>query len=141
MTRIEAGEVEQLRIRAEEDPFGVLEQLRADTDLMVAYARADTLPFLQEWFTEVEPGWQVDLERSGPLGPASAGIEWSFHGVHDRESTLNGLAASFRPVDVRGFSILGVERDRFQVRRYVDWAGLFAQLHLSLNWRLPLSKE
>jgi hypothetical protein len=36
---------------------------------------------------------------------------------------------------------MGVEEDRFRVRRYVDWAGLFAQLGLTLNWRTPVTPE
>jgi hypothetical protein len=27
------------------------------------------------------------------------------------------------------------------VRRYIDWAGLFAQLGLTLNWRTPVASE
>jgi len=86
-------------------------------------------------------GWQVDLERTGALGPAPVGVEWSFHGLHDREGAFNGLAASFGSVDVRGFTVFGVEEERFKARRYVDWVGLFGQLHLSLSWRLPVPNE
>lgn len=139
---IDREEVEELRRRAEDDPVGAIEEMRAgNTELIDRFGRADTLPFLQTWFTEVEPGWQMDVDRSGALGAQSVGIEWSFHGVHDTDGAFNGLAASMREVDVRGFSIIGMERDRLQVRRYVDWAGLFAQLHLTLNWRMPLSNE
>ncbi len=54
---------------------------------------------------------------------------------------FNGIPASGRGVTVHGFSLLGVEDERLVVRRYVDWAGLFAQLGLTLNWRTPVSPD
>ena len=142
MMHFDPDELAGLLDRARSDPFGILEEMRSgNTELLVAYAAGDTLPSLEEWFTPIEPGWVADEERSGPLGRSSVGVEWSFNGVHDRDGDFNGLAASFRQVEVRGFSILGVEEDRFVVRRYVDWAGLFGQLHLSLSWRIPLPND
>jgi hypothetical protein len=130
-------------------PSELITSLREDTDFLVALARADTRPNLVSWFSELgigraEDGWSHDPERTGPIGPNAAGVEWSWIGVHDdegREGTFNNLAPSGREVTVRGFTLMGVEDDRFTVRRYVDWAGLFAQLGLTLNWRTPTPSE
>jgi topoisomerase IA-like protein len=39
---------------------------------------------------------------------------------------------------VRGFSLFVVEDGEFRVRRYIDWIGLYAQLGLGVNWRVPI---
>lgn len=130
----------------EEDPSALIERLRDDTEFLVALARADTRPQLLSWFRELpiegqDNGWSYDQERTGPLGPNAAGVEWSWIGVHDNEGdvTFNAIAASGQEVTVRGVSLMGVEDGRFRIRRYIDWAGLFAQLGLTLNWRTPVS--
>ena len=68
-------------------------------------------------------------------------VEWAFAGVHSR-ADFNGLRASGRNVDVRGitlFQAVDVEGgQRLGFRRYVDWARVFAQLGLTLSWRIPL---
>jgi len=129
-------------------PSELIASLREDTDFLVALARADTRPHLVSWFSELgiaraEDGWSHDPERTGPIGPNAAGVEWNWVGVHDesREGAFNRIAASEREVTLRGFTLMGVEDDRFMVRRYVDWAGLFAQLGLTLNWRTPVPPE
>jgi hypothetical protein len=118
-------------------PPDLLAALRGDPAFAVAFARADTITHLRRWFTP-RRGWQADKERSGPAGPVGVGVEWVFDGVHDGHATFNGLPATGRPVVVRGVTMAGVEEGRFKLRRYVDWAGLFAQLGLSLNWRVPV---
>jgi hypothetical protein len=115
--------------------------LRGDLGLAVAIAEADSTVKLQRWFPQRgRAGWTDHPERSGVLGEASVGVEWSYSGVHAEDGAFNGLRASQNDVTVRGFTIMGVdERDgEFKIRRYIDWAGLFAQLGLTLNWRVPL---
>jgi hypothetical protein len=51
---------------------------------------------------------------------------------------FNGIRATDRPVVVRGFTILSIEEERLKVRRYVDWVGLYGQLGLTFNWRVPV---
>lgn len=69
-------------------------------------------------------------------------------GVHDKsperaalepEAAFDKTAPSGREVVVRGFTLMGLEDDgQFKVRRYVDWAGVFTQMGLTLNWRTPV---
>lgn len=119
-------------------PGDLVGVLREQLEFAVAVARADTRPYLATWFEETGEGWRAETQRSGPLGPASVAVDWEFEGVHSKDA-FNGLAASGRPVVVRGLSIFGVDEERFTVRRHVDWAGLFAQLGLTLSWRVPMS--
>ena len=116
-------------------------------ELAIVVAEADTRPSLRSWFaadgierTETEPPWLAVPERTGPIGPSSVGVEWTWTGDHQDE-TFNGIAPTGRAVVVRGFTLFSVEDGGFAVRRYVDWAGVFAQLGLTLNWRSPVSSE
>jgi hypothetical protein len=136
-------------------PTELMEVLRNDLDFLVAVARADTRPHLVHWFSEIgfhrreEKAWNHDPERTGPIGPLAAGVEWSWRGKHDDDGidgAFNGIGASDREVIVRGMSLMSVEKDdsdqdQFRVRRYVDWAGVFAQLGLTLNWRTPVENK
>jgi hypothetical protein len=134
--------------------------LREDLELTVALARADTRPFLRSWFRErgiergPEGGWSNDAERTGPIGPNAVGVEWRWTGKDSEEGDgeepeaeeqqgggFNSIAPSGREVTVRGFTLMGVEERGFRVRRYIDWAGLFAQLGLTLNWRTPVASD
>ena len=132
------------------DPARLMDALREDVALAVAIVRADTRPSLRAWFSEGEGGqgtggWEFEEERTGPIGPSTVGVEWHWFGVHNDANrdpgAFNGIPASGRDVKVHGFSLLGVEDERLVVRRYVDWAGLFAQLGLTLNWRTPVSPD
>jgi hypothetical protein len=142
-----AEQLEQFRA-LQQQPVELMEVLRDDIELLVAIARADTRPHLLHWFSEhgVEQaaGWTHDPERTGPIGSFAAGVEWSWVGRHDddgADGAFNGIAPSQREVIVRGMSLMGVEEDEFRVRRYVDWAGVYAQLGLTLNWRTPVRSE
>jgi hypothetical protein len=121
-------------------------------ELQEVVVRHDTRPVLREWFTDTENdrGWEMDFDRSGRIGEGqSAGVAWSFEGTHDqvspedaRWSTFNGIPVTERQVTVRGFTLVDVDFDsdqpRLRLRRYVDWAGLYSQLGLTVNWRVPL---
>jgi hypothetical protein len=135
-----------------DNPDDLLGHLREDVELTVALARADTRPVLRSWFSEMgigrrpEGGWSHDPERTGAIGPNAVGIEWRWEGTHDDRGAgegegFNAIAPSDRDVTVRGFTLMGAEDGRFKVRRYIDWAGLFAQLGLTLNWRTPVASE
>jgi hypothetical protein len=145
---------EETRARYEEladDPQRLVEGLREDARLGLALIECDTVTGLSRWFTGLE-GWSADPEElSGALGHAAFGAAWTFHGRHDRgfqmadppdRSPLSGVQATGREVNVRGFTIIVAEEqggvERIQLRRYVDWAGAFAQLGLTLNWRVPV---
>jgi hypothetical protein len=119
-----------------QDPERLRQWLAAD-DNAEAVARADIEPHLRAWFTPTD-GWAAHADTTGALGPRGAGVEWRWHGSHDRDGAFNGLAATGVGVVVRGFSVLTFNTERaFKVRRYIDWAGLFTQLGLTMNWRLP----
>lgn len=64
--------------------------------------------------------------------------------MHDDQrlaGSFNGITTSGREVTARGFTLVGVEDELFKVRRYVYWAGLFAQLGLTVNWRTPTAVD
>ena len=129
------------------DPHGLVASLREDREFQLALARADARPHLVTWFSEANrrrDAWLPDRERSGPIGDHSVGTEWSWTGVHDDEGCANafqGIPGTGRAVTVRGFTLMGVEEGQFKVRHYVDWAGVFAQLGLTLNWQVPVPSE
>jgi len=133
----EQGYREQL-LELRENADELVGALREDIDFQVAIARADTLPRLQRWFTPTT-GWQHEPARTGPIGEASVGVEWSYAGTHDQDRTFNGIVATGLPVVMRGFTLIGSEDGVFRIRRYFDWAGLFGQLGLTLNWRVPVA--
>jgi hypothetical protein len=129
----------------ESDPLALMALLRDDTEFLVAVAKADTRPHLLSWFggfdIERGAGWSHEPERTGPIGENAAGVEWKWEGTHSTDETFNKITASGQEVTVHGFTLMSIERDRVHVRRYIDWAGLFAQLGLTLNWRTPVSNE
>ena len=120
------------------DPERFARLLGSEAENLVEMARADVEGHLTQWFTPVE-GWRHDPVRSGPIGTGWFGTEWTFGGRHDRDVVFNGLPATGNHVTVRGFTLIGTEEGatRASVRRYVDWVGLFGQLRLTVNWRLP----
>jgi len=122
---------------------GLMEILRGDEHkpLLVAFAQADTVAGMEAWFgSRAEGRWEHADERSGAIGEA-AGVEWTYFGIHNRDLAFNGLPATGREVEVHGFTLFGAEGGSLSVRRHIDWAGLFAQLGLALNWRVPLGPE
>jgi hypothetical protein len=121
----------------------LLAELRA-ADFGLRLVEADTVMVLGQWFTASEGAWVADRDRSGPLGENAFGVAWEYRGVHDVPFAFNGLPASGLEVTVRGFTVVGPPTDEARLhalRHYVDWAGLYAQLGLTLNWRLPVPAE
>jgi hypothetical protein len=130
----------------------LLEDLRETPAFGLRLIEADAVLVLGEWFTIRGDGWQVDPDRWGLLGNNAFGAAWEYEGVHNLPFAFNGTPATNRDVTVRGFTVIGppteAERRRFQTdpdrarfRRYVDWAGLYAQLGLTLNWRIPVPTD
>lgn len=111
-----------------------------DLPYWAAVARADAAPRLVMWFSPTS-GWAYEPRQSGLIGEEGFfGVRWSFGGRHDKPG-FNGLPPSGRTVDVRGFTLFGPGGEDFQdfkFHRFVDWVGLYAQLGLTLNWRIPL---
>jgi len=147
----EPDEQNQLR-QLLEKPGQLADALRKGQDVHVTLARADVLPRLLTWFTPRpdygRDGWEHHQESSGLVGSAWAVVEWTFAGTyeptrvdaHNREvanTSFNGLRALGQKVTLDGVTLVSVESALPQFRRYIDWAGLFAQLGLSLNWRIP----
>jgi hypothetical protein len=125
------------RLRGGADPAD-LELLASDSRFWFPAARLDVRPWLVHWF-EPTTDFAVDGNRSGPiLDTSSVGCAWSYGGVHRRDGRFNGLTATGRSVVVRGYTVMGEERGSFGFARYIDWAGLYGQLGLTVNWRVPL---
>jgi hypothetical protein len=163
----ELGEFADRYAEAKAEPERLLAELLEDSGFRTAMARADVRPHLLRWFQEIEPGWREDPRRSGRLGVdpesgseslQSVGTSWTFSGVHAEVGSIggelasgtqvpvegfNGLHATGRKITVTGFTVMAVDLDeekqtkRLSVHRHVDWAGLYGQLGLTLNWRLP----
>jgi hypothetical protein len=125
------------------DPHQLMDVLREDQEFGVALVECDTVDSLAKLFSENPGEWSSEAERSGPLGDVSFGVAWTFQIRHDRPRAFNGLPATNRKVTVRGFTIIAfdAESGRLKVRRYVDWAAVFAQLGLTLNWRVPVPAD
>jgi hypothetical protein len=136
----ELGQYRDIYEANRERPGALIEIARQQIELGMAIVRADAVPRFRTWFSETGE-FLTPAERSGPLGPGSVAVEWEFNGVHDKDGAFNGLAASGRAVTARGFTILSADGGRLQVRRYIDWVGLYAQLGLTLNWRIPLPAD
>lgn len=130
-------------------------------DLAVAVARADVVPTLVSWFTP-EPGrgvfgWVDDEALSGPVGSDAVCITWSFAGTYrevrrradgdvvdvafGENKSLAGFQALGQPVEVHGVTFVELTASAteyepaLRLRRYVDWAGVYTQLGLTLGWR------
>lgn len=136
----ELGQYRSVYEANRERPGALVEIARQQIEVGMAIVRADAVPRFRTWFSETDE-FLTPAERSGPLGPGSVAVEWEFNGVHDKDGAFNGLAASGRPVTVRGFTILSADNGALQIRRYIDWVGLYAQLGLTLNWRIPLPAD
>jgi hypothetical protein len=131
------------------DARQVLERMANDPGLRSDIAYADSVAMLQIVGSKRGPGWVVDDERSGRIGVASVGVAWLYQAAHDWEpdydptkpnAELRALPPTGRDLEAHGFSIFGVENEAFTVRRHVDWAGLYAQLGIGLNWRVPVDE-
>ncbi len=137
-----AGERDRFESLRSSWPELLAELRRPDSDFGLRLVEADTVIVLGQWFTAPEGAWVEDTDRSGPLGENAFGVAWEYRGVHDVPFAFNGLPASGLEVTIRGFTVLGPPTDEdklHSLRHYVDWAGLYAQLGLTLNWRLPVS--
>jgi hypothetical protein len=123
----------------------LIERVKIDRNLLDALAFADMLVSLEQWFSDRAPIWEVDEQTSGPAGPSGVGVEWTYRGTHDHAGTLNGLPATMREVEVHGYSVFTAvetgDGSKLDVRRYIDWAGLYAQLGLVVNWRVPMPAD
>jgi hypothetical protein len=122
----------------------LLARLRDDPAFGLKLVAADSVAALSQWFTAARGGWREEADRWGLLGDNAYGAAWVYEGDHDIPFAFNGVPASGRPVTVRGFTLIGPDPSRtdagVRFRRYVDWAGVFGQLGLTLNWRIPLPK-
>jgi hypothetical protein len=101
---------------------------------------ADTLANMLQWFSSDEVV-EFTEGRSGAVGTDVAGAEWTYRGVHDVPAAFNGLPATGRPVEVHGFTVLSASAGELMVTRHIDWAGLFTQLGLGLDLRVPMTPE
>jgi hypothetical protein len=131
-------------VELQSDWEALLGVLREEPRFGLSVVAADTVAVLNQWFTQVRE-WREEPDRWGLLGGNGFGVAWSWRGAHDIDRAFNGLPATDLPVTVQGFTVLGPEPERrtsrVVIRRYIDWAGLFAQLGLTLNWRIPMPPD
>jgi hypothetical protein len=132
-------------LRDEPTP-ALMEELQSNSHHWEQLARIDSRPWLVSWFTPTID-WHPTLEGAppigGPIGGSGwVGTVWSFGGRHDISDVFNGLPATGRDIVVRGFTLMGVVDEagvpRFRLRRFIDWIGVFSQLGLSVDWRVPV---
>jgi hypothetical protein len=139
-------ELAELGIDLHSDPRMTITRLRDDEELATNLARIDVIHYLEQWFEPVGSAWQRSGSFIGRSADGPLATEWTFEGRHVNES-FNGIRATGQYVTVRGVTIAEpdphptVGTPGVRVKRYVDWAGLFAQLGLTLNWRVPLPTE
>ena len=125
-----------------DNPAQVIEQMRDDVHFADAVAFADMMMSLQQWFSDrTDVPWDFDRDTSGNVGSGAAGVEWVYQGRHDHAGTFNGLPATGRDVEAHGYTLFTAVSGTFEVRRYIDWAGLYAQLGLMVNWRVPMDPD
>jgi hypothetical protein len=136
----------EIEHRMTTEPTELVEEMRSDGDMVRAVVEADIVSSLEQWFTARDDRLTFTDGRAGPVGEREAGAEWTYAGVHDEAGTLRGLPATDRAVEVHGFTVVGVGTDddgqeTLLLTRHIDWAGLYAQLGLTINWRVPLDPE
>jgi hypothetical protein len=125
--------------RITEDPVNLYEELQGDPKVLADFVRQDSEPPLTRWF-EPTSGWENFAGSTGRFGEEALAVEWVYLGVHTKDWVFNGIRATGNRVEVRGCTVVALERGEFRLRRYIDWAGLFAQLGLTMNWRLPVEQ-
>ncbi|HET8617887.1 MAG TPA: hypothetical protein VFM27_02960 [Acidimicrobiales bacterium] len=139
-----AGDIEGLMSDA---PDRLVAELRDDPDMTRALVEADARHVLEKWFSPRAEETVVFTDgRVGAVGDQDAGAEWVFAGHHDQAEVFRGLPATGRPVEVHGFTVVATGTDEEGrpipvFTRHIDWAGLYAQLGLTINWRVPLDPE
>jgi hypothetical protein len=114
--------------------------------MVEATVASDAVWTLEQWFSVRGEGLKFTEGRSGPVGDRDAGAEWEYEGIHDKAGALRGLPATGRPVAVHGLTVVGTGigedgREVVLLTRHIDWVGLYAQLGLTINWRVPLDPE
>ena len=133
--------------RMADDPDRLVSDLRDDPEMTRALVEADARNVLEKWFSpRSDESLKFTDGRFGPVGETDAGAEWVFEGRHDQADVFRGLPATGRPVDVHGFTVVASRPDEHGrsipvFTRHIDWAGLYAQLGLTINWRVPLDPE
>ncbi len=118
-------------------PDALIADLRDTPADIPILAAADVEPQFRTWLT-FTGGFQVRSVLGVGDTDRRLAVEWTIEGRHDKDLALRGLHASNRDVTVRGLTIFESDGRQLQVRRYIDWIGFYAQLGLSINWRLPV---
>jgi hypothetical protein len=64
-------------------------------------------------------------------------VPWSFRCVHT--GNFQGLFRTGRRLEIEGVTLVD-RREGVMLHRYVDWAGVIAQLGLTVSWRVPVTE-
>ena len=121
----------------DENEFAAMEELvRSDIEAgLTADKRESAAPFAP-WTSE-EIGTGI-LYANAITGGALTAVEWAFHCKHI--APFAGIPATNRVVTIQGVTIVRVRGAKTTYRRYVDWAGLMAELGVSASFRPAFEK-
>jgi hypothetical protein len=68
-----------------------------------------------------------------------AAVPWTFHCRHT--GNFQELFPTGRELNIDGITLVDSRRGDVQLHRYVDWAGVFAQLGLEVSSRIPITED
>jgi len=71
--------------------------------------------------------------------PEVIAVPWIYEGVHTGD--LQGLFPTGRAVTIFGVTFVDDRGAERLFHRHVDWLGVFTQLGLELNWRVPVDED
>jgi hypothetical protein len=101
------------------------------TDALMRLVEDDVVANLGVFFPATQAhGFQFDagVAKGKPLyaGEAVAAVAWTYSGEHREE--FMGIGATSLPVTIVGMTVVDVSGGEANIRRYVDWHHVLAQL-------------
>jgi hypothetical protein len=88
-----------------------------------------------EVFTVVEPFRGEEAVRTANV----ASVPWTFRCRHTGD--FNGIFPTGRNLDIQGVTLVDFRGGEPLLSRYIDWAGVIAQLGLTVSARVPVTEE
>ena len=81
----------------------------------------------------------VHVDSTEPSPDGTTAVAWQYHAVHDGE--FLGLAPTRQSLVIEGVTLASQGPDGWQLRRYIDWLGVAAQLGMTLSGRPVVSGD
>lgn len=66
-------------------------------------------------------------------------VPWTYDCLHTGD--FEGLFRTGRELHIHGTTLVDYRTGTTNLHRYVDWAGVIAQLGLEVSWRIPVTEE